>query len=382
VLTEVLVYGFPMGGDTLSITRGVVSRLEHIEYVHSLRKLLGAQVDAAINPGNSGGPALVADRVVGLAMQGIPRAQNLGYLVPVTVIEHFLADADDGNVDGVPALGVETQDLENPDLRRKYAVPADRTGVLVTATLPGSPTSGSLQRGDVLLSIEGHAIANNGTVEFRPSERTSFRYFADIRQVGEAVDLEVLRDSRVQPVHIQLTPWGKRLNLLGSWLYEVPPRYLVFGGLVFAPASRNLANAIDYSEPLWTLDKKRPGAATEEAVVLVKVLAGVVNEGYHRLAGEVITQVNGAKPKDFADFVRLLEGADGTFLTLAYEGGDKEIVLDRERARAESGRILARYGVRADRSADLAAAPTATGAVAGEAAAASGPVALAQKAER
>ncbi|MGF3555330.1 MAG: S1C family serine protease, partial [Thermoplasmatota archaeon] len=55
---EVLVYGFPMGGDTLSITKGVVSRIEHQPYVHSSISLLAGQIDAAINPGNSGGPVI------------------------------------------------------------------------------------------------------------------------------------------------------------------------------------------------------------------------------------------------------------------------------------------------------------------------------------
>ena len=54
----VTVIGFPMGGDKLSITQGVVSRMEGIDYVNSDRSLLGVQIDAAINPGNSGGPAI------------------------------------------------------------------------------------------------------------------------------------------------------------------------------------------------------------------------------------------------------------------------------------------------------------------------------------
>jgi S1-C subfamily serine protease len=53
---EVLVYGFPLGGDTLSITKGVLSRVEHQNYAHSSCEFLAGQLDAAINPGNSGGP--------------------------------------------------------------------------------------------------------------------------------------------------------------------------------------------------------------------------------------------------------------------------------------------------------------------------------------
>ena len=54
---EVVVYGFPTGGDTLSVTKGVVSRIEHQQYAHSSEYMLSVQIDAAINPGNSGGPS-------------------------------------------------------------------------------------------------------------------------------------------------------------------------------------------------------------------------------------------------------------------------------------------------------------------------------------
>ncbi len=49
--------GYPLGGDSLSITKGIVSRVTMTRYAHASNKLLGIQIDAAINPGNSGGPA-------------------------------------------------------------------------------------------------------------------------------------------------------------------------------------------------------------------------------------------------------------------------------------------------------------------------------------
>ena len=48
-----------MGGDSLSITKGIVSRVVMTRYAHASNKLLGIQIDAAINPGNSGGPAFL-----------------------------------------------------------------------------------------------------------------------------------------------------------------------------------------------------------------------------------------------------------------------------------------------------------------------------------
>ena len=54
--------GYPQGGDSLSITKGIVSRVVMTRYAHSSNKLLGIQIDAAINPGNS----VLGDHLIGL----------------------------------------------------------------------------------------------------------------------------------------------------------------------------------------------------------------------------------------------------------------------------------------------------------------------------
>lgn len=48
---NVVVLGYPTGGDNTSITSGVVSRIEVAQYVHAASHLMAIQIDAAINPG-------------------------------------------------------------------------------------------------------------------------------------------------------------------------------------------------------------------------------------------------------------------------------------------------------------------------------------------
>lgn len=69
-----------IGGDNISVTGGVVSRVEPTQYVHGAAHLMAIQIDAAINPGNSGGPALMEDKVVGVAFQNLAGAENIGYV--------------------------------------------------------------------------------------------------------------------------------------------------------------------------------------------------------------------------------------------------------------------------------------------------------------
>ncbi len=107
VRSTVVTYGYPAGGEQISYTRGVVSRIEVQTYVHiGNRSMLVVQTDAAINPGNSGGPVIQDDQVVGVAFQGAGGLENTGYFIPTRVIQHFLTDIEDGGYHGFPQAGV------------------------------------------------------------------------------------------------------------------------------------------------------------------------------------------------------------------------------------------------------------------------------------
>src|SRR5439155_22765706 len=129
VRSTVVTYGYPAGGEEISYTRGVVSRIEVERYSHIwIRQFLTVQTDAAINPGNSGGPVIHEDRVAGVAFQGMPGLQNVGFFIPTAVIEHFLKDIEDGNYDGFPEAGVRMAALQNPAYRRFLKVPISDVG--------------------------------------------------------------------------------------------------------------------------------------------------------------------------------------------------------------------------------------------------------------
>ena len=65
----------------MSVTSGVVSRIEVTSYVHGAAELLGIQIDAAINGGNSGGPAFNArGECVGIAFQSLKVESRWGYV--------------------------------------------------------------------------------------------------------------------------------------------------------------------------------------------------------------------------------------------------------------------------------------------------------------
>lgn len=358
---EVLVYGFPMGGDTLSITKGVVSRIEHQNYTHSSCNLLSVQIDAAINPGNSGGPAIVGGKIVGVAMQAMRQADNIGYLVPVPVIEHLLQDLDDGRRDGIPSLGLILEDMENPGLRKKYKLPDDRTGVMILRIAHGSPAEGLLREGDVLLSVDGHVIANDGTVEFRPRERTSVSYWVQQHQVGETANLEILRDGEPLPVQVRLASRMEQDWVIPFEEYDILPSYYIYGGIVFSPLTVNLLQSWGGN---WYEKAPRDLVARlgfnmvtpeqDEVVLALRVLAADVNEGYHNVSSWTVEKVNGEKIRNLKHLIELMENAADPFVVLENEWGQK-LVLDREQAEQAGPQILGTYRIPQDRSPDLAA---------------------------
>ena len=113
----VRVYGYPEGGSSMSVTEGIVSRIEYRNYSHGAMGLM-VQVDAAINPGNSGGPAFVNDQVIGIAFQKRPTSDNIGYLIPSEEVLTFLDDVKDGRYDGKPVAPVLYQHLLNSGTAR------------------------------------------------------------------------------------------------------------------------------------------------------------------------------------------------------------------------------------------------------------------------
>ena len=127
----VLAYGFPTGGTSLSITKGIVSRIEFVAYNYPVSGLR-IQIDAAINPGNSGGPAIAGDKMIGLAFSRLGGdTQNIGYIIPNEEIDLFLKDIADGHYDGKPAMYDELQTLENPALREYLKLDKSVEGMVV-----------------------------------------------------------------------------------------------------------------------------------------------------------------------------------------------------------------------------------------------------------
>jgi hypothetical protein len=350
---KIVVYGYPMGGSTLSATIGVVSRVEHHVYAHSGESFLAVQVDAAVNPGNSGGPALSDGKIVGVVMQVITKSQNIGYLVPVTMVKHFIEDMKDGRYDGFADLGLGTQKLENPAMRRYYGLDENVTGKLIDKIVYGSSADGILKEGDIITAVDGHTIENDGTVEFRRHEYTDFYYFVDQHQMGEKVKLDIIRDRKPMQVEVPLLTTGDALYLVKTTRYDEMPTYTIYGGYVFSPLTRNLIRSTNRNRlKLSCLAGKWREKEKDEVVVLLKVLASDISRGDNNFGMWVVDKVNGKAFKNFKEFFQLMEGLKEPYYILEDDDGVK-VIIDRQEAARKQQEILKKYNIEYDKSEDL-----------------------------
>jgi S1-C subfamily serine protease len=351
---KVTVYGYPMGGNTISVSTGIVSRIEHNRYAHSGQRFLAIQIDAAINPGNSGGPTISDGKIVGVVMQGITMSQNIGYMVPVDIIQHFLKDVKDGKHDGFPKLGIMTDHIENPTLKKYYKLDEDAGGILVVDIIYNSILKDVLKKEDIITAIDGHKIESDGTVEFRDKQYTHFKYFIDVHQYGDEVTLDVIRHGKKMTLKVKLPDTSSNEHATYSRLeYDKMPTYFMFGGYVFAPVTQNLLNSS--MSPVLSLRynaTKFPTKEKQELVVLLKVLASSHSRGDYGISMWHIVKVNGKEFKDFKEFYKFVIDSTEEFVVFEDEDGAK-VVIDRKEALASEKELLKRYSIKANKSDDM-----------------------------
>ncbi len=347
--STVSAYGYPIGGERMSVTTGIVSRIDFSLYTHSaIDSHLAIQISAQINPGNSGGPVLQGGKVVGVAFQGYSGdiAQGVAYMIPTPVIRRFLSDIKDGHYDRYVDLGITYTKLQNPAQRHYLGLKDDDRGVLVGTVLEAGPCGKVLQTGDVLLSIDGHAIASDAFVEYE-GERVQMPEVVERKFKGDKLKLELLRNQ--QPLSVEVTLGSVWPYFMQGHSYDIRPRYLVYGGLLFQPMSLDLLDAyrigdlrvrhfFDFfvSEQIYL---QHP-----EVILLTNVLPDPINSYLMPYRYGIIDRINEQKIGTMQDLALAFEQPAKEFV-IQMVGEGPPLVLNAQQVAAARERILTRYNV-------------------------------------
>ena len=317
------------------------------------KQLLAAQVDAAINPGNSGGPAMHGGKVVGIAFQGASSAQNIGYIIPCSVLKHFLEDIADGRLDGFPDVPFRSESLENPDLRRSLKMKEEMSGVLVTELPELLKKEVPLQPGDVVLKVNGRKIANDGTIDLGRGKVLFSGCLFWERQLGTVLPITILRDGAEKSIETKTVKFPFRVP---NQLYDRNPSYYLAGGIVFTPLTINYMstwkNFDQVPDDLAVNLGKSRNLPDEEIVVISMVLADEVNLGYQRVGADIVSTVNGVKITSLRQLAALIDSQKEGFLEIVLQNGMR-LVMDIARVREATPRVMHRYRIPNDRSSDL-----------------------------
>jgi S1-C subfamily serine protease len=362
----VLTYGFPEGGTTLSITKGIVSRVEFTPYnfpVFGLR----IQIDAAINPGNSGGPAVVGDRMIGLTFSRLNDADNIGYIIPSEEIDLFLQDIADGHYDGKPAMHDALQTLENPALRAFLKLDPSVHGMVVHKPYQNDPAY-PLKEWDVITRIGDTPVDDQGMIKLGDDLQVHLDYLVQHVATNGVVPLTIVRAGKERKVNLPVSANYPQLipELGGAY-----PSYFIYGPLVFSAATGNylggmlrtkygvsiMARLNSLGNPLATRMSDQPAFPGEGLVVISSpFFPHKLARGYSSPRAEVVKTLNGIPVKNLTQLVEILRDAKDEFITVeCYDRYGETMVFRRAEMLAATDEILTDNGVRSQGSPDMLA---------------------------
>ncbi|MFC1839036.1 PDZ domain-containing protein [Thermodesulfobacteriota bacterium] len=356
---KVNAYGYPMGGTGLSITEGIVSRIEFRPYYYETSGLR-IQVDAALNPGNSGGPVLANGKMIGLVFSGMRKADNIGYLIPVEEIKLFVDDISDGKYDGKFMMFDELQTVENDALREKLALDKSQTGMMVNRPYDESD-NGLLKKWDVVSHIGKYDIDNEGKVITRDGLRLNFAYLIQHLHKKDKIKLTVIRNGK--ELEIDLPLFHEKKNLV-PYLKDKYPSYFIYGPLVFSSVTNEhfrslqrqwMLKLLQSSSPLITQFNDNVSDDQEELVLIASgMFSSKITKGYDNPFTQVVKEVNGHNIKSLRQLAKLLNDTSDEYIEITFAGNYVEtIIFRKDEIEAATEEILTENGIRFHYSDDL-----------------------------
>jgi S1-C subfamily serine protease len=358
VKDKVTVYGYPTGGDHLSVTEGIISRIEYAPFYYQGAGLR-IQVDAAINPGNSGGPAVANGQIVGLVFSKVTQADNIGYLISAEEINALLPRIASGKYRGQPKMLDQLQSVENDALRARLKLPKDVGGMMVTRPGSSSPTY-PLRRWDVITKIGDYAIDKQGNIHVRDDLWLSFMYQVPRAAVKGKVGLTIYRDGKSLPIDLPVNTESQLVipNLQGKY-----PRYFLYGPIVFSTPSQEFISRLGdrilrelaFAEsPLLARLLDDRSSECEELVMLgYQLLPHPVTKGYGSSGFGIVTSVNNVRVKGLKHLVEILRDSKDEYLTFEIAGRYATLVFRRSELAKATEDILSSEGIRNECSEDL-----------------------------
>jgi len=291
----VVAIGNPFGLEH-TVTVGVISAKNRSIHAENVNFDGFLQTDAAINPGNSGGPLIdLNGRVIGINTAIVPYAQGIGFAVPVNMAKQVMDDLIRYGSVKRGWLGVYIQPLTS-DFAEAYGID-EENGAVISDVLADSPAEkAGLQRGDVILTVNGEKIKDHQEFVSRIRQRLS----------GEKVTLGIIRQKRKTDVPVTL---GEMPGNEGAAITAGSggAKMLKDLGLEVAPVSEEVQKKHNL--------KNREGLAVTAVEEGSYAARGGIREG------DILLEVNGIRLKNTADLEKAASGRGRSTVLLVWRDG-------------------------------------------------------------
>jgi len=205
--------------------------------------------------------------------------------------------------------------------------------------------------GDVILAVDGLAVASDGTVEIE-NERIQMAEVAERKFRGDSIKMRLLRDHKELETTIPLSnawPFPMQANQ-----FDVQPTYVLFGGLLFQPLSRNLLSSVQFQNPRLNyffeafvpkeIYKEHP-----EVIVLSNILADPINTYLNEFKEGVVEEINSTPVRTLKDVSEAFS-KPVDFYVVKFIGNGRPLVLERAAVEAARERIRTRYGLQKEQN--------------------------------
>jgi len=239
----------------------------------------------------------------------------------------------------------------NPAMRKGLGLTDDDRGVMVSSVQSAGVCAGKLEVGDVLLAIDGKEIASDGMVELE-GERVLMSEVAERKFLGDEVKFNILRNKKPMEVVIKFDRAWPYLMQANS--YDTNPPYVLFGGLLFQPLSRNLLGAYQFQSDRVNffydnfvtkeIYKEHP-----EIIVLSSILPDPLNTYLGEFREGIVDEINDHKIRTLKDAADAF-AEKPEFYVIKFVGYSRPLVLERSAVEAARDRIRKRYNVLAEQN--------------------------------
>ncbi len=286
----VMAIGSPQGL-TNSVTVGVVSakgrRINISQETASFEDFI--QTDAAINFGNSGGPLVdLSGKVVGINTAINWGSENIGFAVPVNILEQVLPHLKDTGRVRRGFLGIGVNDL-TPRAAEAFGLEST-DGVIVTEVRPGLPAEkAGVEHGDIILKVDDIEVGNT---------RELIEYVS-AQGPDATVRMEILRDGKRVTKKVELTerPTEGGPSDEGEGDEESEIDWLGLRYQDMTPGLKSMHGLPEDLQGVWISDISPRSPLYDEGVRAGEII-------------NVITEVNGTEVADVEQFETIVRGMD------------------------------------------------------------------------